>query len=121
MIQHDAISAATGSRLSGPLSRRVFLLSLPALTPLTPGSQTSAEGRPSIVDIHQHVGYSGRPDDVLFEHQRKLGITKTILLPAGRPVNSPTTHDGVSNGLQAKCLGNEACYQFALNHPGEYL
>jgi predicted TIM-barrel fold metal-dependent hydrolase len=36
-------------------------------------------------------------------------------------VNSASTHDGVSNGLQAKCLGNEACYQFARAYPDAYL
>ena len=69
-----------------------------------------------IVDIHQHLGYSGRPDDVLLSHQRVMGATTTILLPAGRPVSRPSTHDGVSNGLQAECLGNEACRQFATAH-----
>ena len=69
-----------------------------------------------IVDIHQHLGYSGRPDDVLLRHQRAMGATTTILLPAGRPVSTPSTHDGVSNGLQAECLGNEACRQFAKAH-----
>jgi len=69
-----------------------------------------------IVDIHQHLGYSGRPDDVLLSHQRVMGATTTILLPAGRPVSRPSTHDGVSNGLQAECLGNEACRQFAKAH-----
>lgn len=69
-----------------------------------------------IVDIHQHLGYSGRPDDVLLSHQRAMGATTTILLPAGRPVSTPSTHEGVSNGLQAECLGNEACRQFAKTH-----
>jgi predicted TIM-barrel fold metal-dependent hydrolase len=69
-----------------------------------------------IVDIHQHLGYSGRPDDILLSHQRVMGATTTILLPAGRPVSRPSTHDGVSNGLQAECLGNEACRQFARTH-----
>ena len=36
-------------------------------------------------------------------------------------MNTASTHEGVSNGLQAKCLGNEACYQFAKAHPKEYL
>jgi predicted TIM-barrel fold metal-dependent hydrolase len=75
-----------------------------------------AEGAEPIVDIHQHLAYSGRPDDVLVAHQRTMGATTTILLPAGRPVSTPSTHDGVSNGLQAQCLGNEACRQFARGH-----
>jgi predicted TIM-barrel fold metal-dependent hydrolase len=73
-----------------------------------------------IIDIHQHLGYSGRSDDVLLAHQRAMGATSTILLPAGRPVNTASTHEGVSNGLQAQCLGNEACRQFARAHADSY-
>lgn len=73
-----------------------------------------------IIDIHQHTNYGGRSDQQLLAHQRAMGITTTILLPAGRPVNRASTHDGVSNGLQAKCTGNEACYKFALEHPKEF-
>jgi predicted TIM-barrel fold metal-dependent hydrolase len=69
-----------------------------------------------IIDIHQHVGYSGRPDPVLLRHQQTMGITKTILLPAGRPVITASTHQGKSNGLDAQAAGNEACYQFASTH-----
>jgi predicted TIM-barrel fold metal-dependent hydrolase len=78
------------------------------------------EGGEPIIDIHQHLGYSGRPDDVLLAHQRAMGATTTILLPAGRSVNTPSTHDGVSNGLQAQCLGNEPCRQFARAHSGAF-
>jgi len=74
-----------------------------------------------IIDIHQHVNYSDRPDEVLLQHQRTMGATTTILLPAGRPVNSAATHDGVSNGLEAKAFGNDACYQFARAHSPEFL
>jgi predicted TIM-barrel fold metal-dependent hydrolase len=79
------------------------------------------EAAEPIIDIHQHVGYSGRPDDVLLSHQRAMGITTTILLPAGRAVNTASTHEGVSNGLQAQCLGNEACRQFARAHSKAFL
>jgi predicted TIM-barrel fold metal-dependent hydrolase len=80
----------------------------------------AAQPAEPIIDIHQHLGYSGRPDDVLLAHQRAMGATTTILLPAGRAVNTASTHDGVSNGLQAQCLGNEACRQFARAHAGAY-
>ncbi len=106
------------------LSRREFLTasSLLALTAATEGCKMLAGAADdSIIDIHQHLGYSGRPDDVLLQHQRLMGITKTILLPAGRSVNSASTHDGSSNGLEAKCLGNEACYRFAKAHSREFL
>jgi predicted TIM-barrel fold metal-dependent hydrolase len=84
---------------------------------------SSADGHGSadpIIDIHQHVGYSGRPDDVLLAHQRAIGATKTILLPAGRPASTASTHNGTANGLQGQAAGNEACYQFARTHDSEY-
>ncbi len=70
-----------------------------------------------IIDIHQHAGYRGRPDDVLVAHQRALGVTTTILLPAGRPATRPSTLMGKANGLQADALGNEACERLARAHP----
>ncbi len=73
-----------------------------------------------IIDIHQHVHYSGRSDKLLLAHQSAMGVTKTILLPAGRPVNSATTHYGFSNGLEAEAFGNEACYKFAQDHSNEF-
>jgi predicted TIM-barrel fold metal-dependent hydrolase len=69
-----------------------------------------------VIDIHQHLGYSGRQDQVFLAHQDAMGISQTILLPAGRTMNSASTHNGISNGLQARALGNEACYQFARAH-----
>lgn len=80
------------------------------------GCQTLGGSDQRVIDIHQHLGYSGRADDVLLEHQRNMGISKTVLLPAGRPMNSASTHGGASNGLEAKCLGNEACERFARLH-----
>ena len=78
-------------------------------------------GREPIIDIHQHLGYSGRPDDVLIAHQRAIGATHTILLPAGRDAMRASTHGGVANGLQAQALGNEECYQFARAHRDAFL
>ncbi len=104
------------------LSRRDFLaatglgLAGAALT----GCATTPAGPVPIIDIHQHVNYLNRPDAVLLRHQRAMGVTTTILLPAGRPVKSASTHDGVSNGLEAKAFGNEACYQFARAYPKEF-
>jgi predicted TIM-barrel fold metal-dependent hydrolase len=101
-----------------PVSRREFVgTSGIALVGAVLGGRAAAE---PVIDIHQHLGYSGRSDDVLLSHQQAMGITTTILLPAGRSVNTPSTHDGVSNGLQAQCLGNEACRQFARTHPKAY-
>ncbi len=109
---------------SSQLSRRDFLAAsaLLALAAAVPGCKTGEEGwgTEPIIDIHQHLGYSGRSDEVLLAHQRAMGVTKTILLPAGRPVNTASTHNGFSNGLQAQCLGNEPCYRFAKAHRSHY-
>lgn len=105
-----------------PGSRRHFLQSAALLTAgaALSGCETSGARPERIIDIHQHVGYSGRTDEVLLEHQRRMGIAKTVLLPAGRPMNSASTHEGESNGLEAKCLGNDACYRFVRKHSRSY-
>jgi predicted TIM-barrel fold metal-dependent hydrolase len=78
------------------------------------GTAVAAE---PIIDIHQHAGYTGRTDEALIAHQRAMGATTTVLLPAGRPVITASTHEGVSNGLEAQCLGNEVCFRLARAHP----
>jgi len=108
------------------MNRRDFLRTS-ALALLTVDPRPSTERAPAysdfaqaaadpIIDIHQHLGYSGRPDAVLLAHQRAIGATTTILLPAGRPATRPSTHDGLANGLQAQALGNEACARFVRAH-----
>jgi len=74
-----------------------------------------------IIDIHQHTDYSGRTNEQLLIHQRAMGITTTILLPAGRPVQIDSTHKGKSNGLAAAASGNEAVVAMARANPKEYL
>jgi predicted TIM-barrel fold metal-dependent hydrolase len=107
------------------LSRRQFLSSsaILAFSAVVPGCKTREASNhvvEPIIDIHQHVNYQERTDEALLAHQRAMGVTTTILLPAGRPANSASTHEGVSNGLQAKCAGNEACLQFARLHSPEF-
>ena len=85
------------------------------------GAATRGGADEPIIDIHQHLGYSGRPDDVLLAHQRAIGATRTILLPAGRLATGASTHGGLANGLQAEALGNEACSQFAQAHRRAFL
>jgi predicted TIM-barrel fold metal-dependent hydrolase len=99
------------------MERRTFLAT--AAMAVLHGATPRLQAEP-IIDIHQHVGYSGRPDAVLLAHQRTLGATTTVLLPAGRPMIRPSTHDGASNGLDAQAAGNEPCYQFARAHRDTY-
>ncbi len=114
--------------------RRTFLkqTSLSGLGILMTGSLPAFSSNPAtdhrvspfdepIIDIHNHTNYGGRNDIQLLAHQRAMGITTTILQPAGKPVEYGSTYYGVGNGLQAKCTGNEECYKFAQDHPGEFL
>ncbi len=107
------------------LSRRRFLTSAVALgaLPALRAAETSTPNPPPepIIDIHQHTHYHDRTDQQMLAHQRAMGVTTTILLPAGRVVERPSTHNGKSNGLAARCTGNEAAVEFAKAHPGEFL
>jgi len=53
-----------------------------------------------IIDIHQHVPYSGRTAEQLIAHQAAMGITMTILLPAGSRFGLDAAGLGLS-GLHA--------------------
>ncbi|MFN7827148.1 MAG: amidohydrolase family protein [Acidobacteriota bacterium] len=63
-----------------------------------------------IIDIHQHTHYWGRNDDDLVRHQRMLGVTKTVLLPAGSRY-----------GLEADCYGNDSVVAVARRYPKEFV
>jgi len=115
------------------LTRRDFLLSSAAAlatSHLAFGAAGSAE---PIIDIHQHTNYGGRrnaifeqiaparSDAELVAHQRAMGVTKTILLPAGRPVLRPSTHAGAANGLNGTVSGNDAVLALARQYPNEFV
>jgi predicted TIM-barrel fold metal-dependent hydrolase len=109
--------------IASATSRRQFiarsgLFGVAAFAPFGPAA--AAPAPEFIIDIHQHVNYAGRPDDLLLAHQRAMGIAKTILLPAGRRWNSPATHNGLGNGLEAKCGVNDDCRRLAQAHPGRF-
>lgn len=74
-----------------------------------------------IIDTHQHTDYMGRTNDQLVNHQLKMGVSKTILLPSGSAVSYGSTHYGYSNGLQAKATGNQVCYDLAKKYPDRFL
>jgi predicted TIM-barrel fold metal-dependent hydrolase len=63
-----------------------------------------------VIDIHQHTPYSGRTPEQLVAHQRRMGISKTVLLPAGRRL-----------GLAAGAGGNDTVIALAEQHPDEYV
>lgn len=83
------------------LSRRALLAALPAL---------NAQAGETILDIHQHSPYSGRTDDQMISHQDRMGISRTILLPAG-----------IRYGLAAGAGRNEICYRLTRKYPKKFL
>ena len=88
-------------------TRREFLLAASALcTAACAGQEPAAE---PIIDIHQHTNYSGRTNAQLITHQKAMGVTHTILLPAGRLY-----------GLDAQCGGNQTVVDLAKEYPGQY-
>jgi predicted TIM-barrel fold metal-dependent hydrolase len=114
---------STPPQRGSEITRRRFLRATGLLTlSAAAGCQTNSAGAPEpIIDIHQHLHYQNRSDEVFFAHQKAMGITRTILLPAGRSVDRPSTNNGESNGLEAKCAGNEDCYLLARANKRELL
>ena len=107
-------------------SRRAFLLGSAAVisqlvAPMDSASEAETLPAEPIIDIHQHTNYHGRTDEHMIAHQKRMGVTQTILLPAGSEVKRPSTHDGRSNGLAAKCGGNESVVALAKQHPEEFV
>lgn len=84
------------------VNRRLFLATLAA-----PALAQKAE---PIIDIHQHTNYSGRSDEELIKHQREMGVSKTVLLPAGSKY-----------GLAAQAGGNDTVVALARQLPKEYV
>lgn len=97
LTRREFIGATTGSLLAGALGK--------GDTP-SDGSIGSAP----IIDVHQHTHYSGRTDAELIAHQRAMGVTVSVLLPAGR-----------FYGLDAQCGGNASVWAVARKHPREFV
>lgn len=104
-----------------PTTRRAFLqTTLATACSRALVAQDSPAPEP-VIDIHQHMNYHLRSDEHLLLHQQVMGITTSIILPAGTYVSRPSTHDGKSNGLAAKCATTEAARDFAKAHADSYL
>ena len=90
-----------------PLTRREFLFT----TASAAASVALADDAPApVIDIHQHTDYAGRTDEQLIAHQRAMGVTHTVLLPAGRFF-----------GLEASCSGNDRVMELAQRLPREFV
>lgn len=100
------------------MNRRHFLQSAGLLAT---GSVFAEPDVEFIIDMHQHVNFSGRNNEVLLAHQNAMGINKSILLPAGSPVEMEATHMGKSNGLAALIFGTAAAAKLAAAHPEKFV
>jgi len=105
------------------LSRRQFIgaSAVLLLAPRFHAADAAAVPGGSIIDVHQHTHYHGRSDEDLIRHQKTMGATLTVLLPAGSSVIRPSTLDGRANGLEAQCYGNDSVLNLAREHPKEFL
>jgi len=107
-------------------SRRDFLAaslsgSLLVHSKLAQGADEPTSAEP-IIDIHQHTTYRERTSVQLKAHQLTMGVTQTILLPAGSSVKRPSTGDGVHNGLGGVGAGgNETALTLSRQYPKEFL
>ncbi len=88
------------------LSRREFFAAAVAAYG-TPQRSAYSE---TIIDIHQHTNYHGRTDEQLIGHQRTMGVTKTVLLPAGSLY-----------GLAVGAGGNETVVALAHKRPDAFV
>lgn len=68
-----------------------------------------ARGAEPVIDIHQHTHYAGRTDDQLIAHQKTMGITLSVLLPAGSRY-----------GLAADVYGNDSVVALARTYPKQF-
>lgn len=102
------------------LSRREFVTLALGAAAGRGGRAEGAEGEP-VFDIHQHTSYRGRSHEHLVAHQKAMGVTRSILLPAGTPMKTASTHEGKSNGLAAGCGSTEEARALAEAHPEVFL
>jgi predicted TIM-barrel fold metal-dependent hydrolase len=92
--------------LPGMMNRRVFVGTIATQALAT---QMPAADEP-VLDLHQHTNYAGRTDEELIRHQREMGVTKTVLLPAGSKY-----------GLAVRAGGNETALALARQYPAQFV
>lgn len=74
------------------------------------GCAALARGAEPVIDLHQHTHYSGRTDEQLIAHQKTMGISLSVLLPAGSRY-----------GLAADCYGNDSVVALARAYPRQFI
>ena len=96
------------------ISRRDFLRTTAvALGSVSVSHRLLAASPPAepIIDVHQHILYLGRTDDVLIAHQRTMGVATSVLLPSGDRGKGHPGGSGEHGGVVA----------LSRRHPGEFV
>ena len=101
--------------------RRFAKTTAAALTCAATGQSRSDDDPPELIDVHQHVNFHGRRNADFVAHQKNMGVSKTVLLPAGSQRGAKSTHMGRSNGLAARIFGTGAAKRLALQHPDRFI
>ncbi|MBI4328133.1 MAG: amidohydrolase family protein [Chloroflexi bacterium] len=96
--------------MQSEISRRDFLTAsaLLLLNSKMAAAESPGAAEP-VIDIHQHTTYAGRTAGQLLAHQQAMGISQTVLLPAGRMY-----------GLDAQCGGNASVFELTRKHPKQF-
>ncbi|MEY2407435.1 MAG: hypothetical protein QOF48_105 [Verrucomicrobiota bacterium] len=103
--------STTGLNPPRAICRREFLAAtVCGIAGTASGVATPAPRPEPIIDIHQHTNYAGRSDEQLIRHQQVMGVTMSVLLPAGR-----------FYGLDARCGGNDSVVTLARRHPDKFV
>jgi predicted TIM-barrel fold metal-dependent hydrolase len=110
-------------RFNNLMKRRHFLKTTAgaAACCTTPAMAASEDPEEILIDVHQHLNYLDRKNEAMLRHQRAMGVSKTVLLPAGSDVHHEATHLGKSNGLAARVSGTAEAARLATEHPAEFV
>lgn len=98
-------------------SRRDFLRRAGAgAAAILAGTRGAAAGAAEpVIDVHQHVQYSGRSDEALIAHQRALGVTMSVLMPSGDRGAGHPGGSGEHDAVVALCRASPGEWLFFAN------
>ncbi|MBO0720652.1 MAG: amidohydrolase family protein [Blastocatellia bacterium] len=99
----------SNERIGENISRR-SLLGLACAALLEATGIFALSEQQQVIDLHQHTNYHGRTDEQLIAHQHSMGVTRTVLLPAGSKY-----------GLAAGAGGNDTVLRLAQAYPKEFV
>ena len=101
LTRRDVLGAAIAGAVGLALSAQPRAAELTTTTQAASAPSTKPTWGEQIIDIHQHTNYRGRSNEALLHHQKRMGVTQTVLLPSGSNVNTQSTLLGKANGLYA--------------------